>query len=169
MYPTLPGVNAMAEGVSGFGAGAPPTGLGSSFDPDMRRRYSGGQLQKGAPGNSMDIDDTLVQSPRDSHDSPMPKIDKLGVNSPLMRNSNLDPALRSPGANSEGSSDYADKVQEAWIENVRTIELLRNFVKEKLERGDFVHDSDNEDVPKTKMEEDEAASLYPVLKEVEGH
>jgi hypothetical protein len=60
-------------------------------------------------------------------------------------------------------------VQEAWIENVRTIELLRSFVKEKLDRGDFVHDSDeeDEDVPKSKAEEDEAASLYPVLKEVQ--
>jgi hypothetical protein len=174
MYPTLPGVNAMAEGASGFSAGgAPPTGLGSGFDQDMRRRYSGGQLQKGAPGeDAMDTDETPVQSPRGSRDSPMPKIDKLGVSSPLMRNSNLDPALRSPGANSEGSSDYADKVQEAWIENVRTIELLRNFVREKMDRGDFVHGSDGdegEDVPKTKMEDDEAASLYPVIKEVEGH
>ncbi|KIW01163.1 hypothetical protein, variant [Verruconis gallopava] len=164
MYPTLPGVNAMAEGASG---------LGSSFDADLRRRYSGGQLQKGAPsaGDVMETEDTPVQSPRSGRDSPMPKIDKLGVSSPSMRNSNLDPALRSPGAFSEGSaSDYADKVQEAWIENVRTIEMLRNFVKEKLERGDYVRDDeDDQEVPKTKTEEDEAASLYPVLREVTGH
>jgi hypothetical protein len=97
----------------------------------------------------------------------MPKVDKLGIHSPLMRNANLDPALRSPGAASDGSSEYADKVQEAWIENVRTIELLRSFVKEKLERGDFVHDSDSDDdVSRSKQEEDEAGSLYPVLKEV---
>lgn len=168
MYPTLPGVNAMAEGANGFSAGgAPPTGLGSSFDPEMRRRFSGGQLQQGAPsGDAMDTDDTPTQSPRDS---PMPKVDKLGIHSPSMRNANLDPALRSPGATSDGSSEYADKVQEAWIENVRTIELLRSFVKEKLERGDFVQSDDEEDIPKSKTEEDEAASLYPVLKEVEGN
>jgi hypothetical protein len=170
MYPTLPGVNAMAEGANGFSAGgAPPTGLGSSFDPEMRRRFSGGQLQQGAPdSDKMDTDETPTQSPRDS---PMPKVDKLGIHSPAMRNANLDPALRSPGAISDGSSEYADKQQEAWIENVRTIELLRSFVKEKLERGDFVHDSDeeDEDVPKSKTEEDEAASLYPVLKEVQDN
>merc|ERR1712036_173180 len=38
MYPTLPGVNAMAEGANGFSAGgAPPTGLGSRFDPQVPR------------------------------------------------------------------------------------------------------------------------------------
>lgn len=169
MYPTLPGVNAMAEGANGYSAGgAPPTGLGSSFDPEMRRRFSGGQLQQGAPSpDAMDTDVTPTQSPRDS---PMPKVDKLGIHSPSMRNANLDPALRSPGAASDGSSEYADKVQEAWIENVRTIELLRSFVKEKLERGDFAREEDeDEDVSRSKQEEEEAASLYPVLKEVQDN
>jgi len=166
MYPTLPGVNAIAEGANNFTAsGAPPTGLGSSFDNDPRRRYSGGQLQKEAPGDSMDVDET--PSPRNNRDDSMPKLDKLGVHSPSMRNAHLDPALRSPGAQSEASSDFTDKIQEAWIENVRTIELLRNFVKEKLERGDFV-DSDSEDIPKSKIEESEAGSLYPVLREVQN-
>jgi len=167
MYPTLPGVNAMAEGAGNFAAtGAPPTSLGSGFDNDLRRRYSGGQLQKGAPGDSMDIDET--PSPRESRDDSMPKLDKLGVHSPSMRNAHLDPALRSPGAQSEASSDYGDKLQEAWIENVRWIELLRNFVKEKLERGDYANSEDG-DVPKTKLEESEAGSLYPVLREVQGN
>jgi len=166
MYPTLPGVNAMAEGAGNFSTGAPPTGLGSGFDPDGRRRFSGGQLQKEAPSESMDLDET--PSPGDSRDDSMPKLDKLGVHSPLMRNAHLDPALRSPGAQSEASSDYGDKVQEAWIENVRWIELLRGFVKEKLERGDYA-DSEDGDVPKTKMEESEAGSLYPVLREVQNN
>jgi hypothetical protein len=167
MYPTLPSVTAMAEGSGSIG-GAAPTGLGSGFDHDLRRRYSGGQLQKHAPGDAMEIDDT----PSPQADNSMPKIDRLGVNSPPTRNAHLDPALRSPGANSEASSDYADKIQELWVENVRTIEALRQFVKEKLERGDYTDDvtgeSSLDDIPHTKIEDSEAQSLYPILRELDA-
>lgn len=157
MYPTLPAVSAMSEGASGYPtSSAPPSGLATAFDPDLRRRYSGGQLQKEAPsGDRMDLDD----SPSPLHDN-LPKIDKLGVKSPSL--SHVDPALRSPGAHSE-TSEQTDKAQESWIENVRIIEALRHFVRDRLERGDY-----DEDISKTEDEDSEAKSLYPVLREVQG-
>ncbi|QDS73784.1 hypothetical protein FKW77_005653 [Venturia effusa] len=164
-YPTLPGVSAMAEGISGYSASsAAPSGLATAFDHDLRRRYSGGQLQQRAPGDSADSEQTPSPRRRSESTDTMPAIDKLGVRSPSL--TNVDPALRSPGLQSE-ASDQADKAQESWIENVRLIEALRNFVRERLERGEFsTGDEERED---EKTEEDkEAQSLYPVLREVQG-
>lgn len=164
MYPTLPAVSAMADASGGYAtSSAPPSGLATAFDADLRRRYSGGQLQKEAPsGDRMDIDETPSPIEGRSSDK-MPKIEKLGVRSPSMKN--VDPALRSPGAQSE-SSEGTDKAQESWIENVRIIEALRQFVQEKLKTGDFEEDDD--DIPKTEQEDVDARNLYPVLRDVQG-
>jgi hypothetical protein len=163
-YPVLPGVSAMSEGVSGYPtSSAAPSGLATAFDHDLRRRYSGGQLQQRAPGESMDTDQTPSPRRRSESTETMPAIDKLGVRSPSL--TNVDPALRSPGMQSE-SSEQTDKAQESWVENVRLIEALRHFVRERLERGEFSSEEEQEDA---KTEEDkEAQSLYPVLREVQG-
>jgi len=159
----------MSEGISGYStSSATPSGLATAFDHDLRRRYSGGQLQQKAPGDTdMEDTDDTPSPPRQRSDSSdtLPKLDKLGVRSPSFKN--VDPALRSPGMQSESSESQTDKAQESWVENVRLIEALRHFVREKLERGDFAADEDDEDA--AKMEEDnEAKSLYPVLREVQG-
>ncbi|KAF2428796.1 hypothetical protein EJ08DRAFT_735554 [Tothia fuscella] len=163
MYPTLPTVSAMADASGAYAtSSAPPSGLATAFDADMRRRYSGGQLQKEAPaGDRMDVDETPSPTETERADK-MPKIERLGVKSPSMKN--VDPALRSPGAQSE-SSDGTDKAQESWIENVRIIEALRNFVQEKLSKGDYEED---EDIPLTEQEDVDAKNLYPVLRDVQG-
>jgi hypothetical protein len=165
MYPTLPAVSAMSENAGGYHtSSATQAGLGTAFEGDLRRRYSGGQLQKEAPsGDRMDIDETPspIEARHGSSDK-MPKIEKLGVRSPSFKN--VDPALRSPGMQSE-SSEGTDKAQESWIENVRIIEALRRFVQEKLERGDFEEDVD---ASKEDSEDSDAKSLYPVLREVHG-
>jgi len=168
MYPTLPAVSAMSEGVSGYPtSSAPPSGLATAFDADLRRRYSGGQLQKEAPsGDRMDIDETPspIEGRHGSSDK-MPRIEKLGMRSPSFKN--VDPALRSPGMQSE-SSEGTDKAQESWIENVRIIEALRRFVQEKLERGDFEEEGDSSKTEMTEMEDSDAKSLYPILRDVQG-
>ena len=57
-------------------------------------------------------------------------------------NSTIDPALRSEDSPGNAStpatkSDSDDKRQEDWIENIRTIETLRNWVKDRLSRGEY--------------------------------
>lgn len=155
----------MSEGISGYPtSSAAPSGLATAFDHDLRRRYSGGQLQKRAPGDSADPDQTPSPRRRSESMETMPAIDKLGVRSPSL--TNVDPALRSPGLQSE-ASDQTDKAQESWVENVRLIEALRNFVRERLERGEFSGEEDERENSKTE-EDKEAQSLYPVLREVQG-
>jgi len=149
--------------------GAPPSALGASFDADGRRRYSGNLLQKAAPArrSSDDMDISEQGSPKDSRrgseqDSLRHNVNQLAIQSPK-----VDPALRSPSQASSG--DHAVDSQEAWVENIRTIEKLRNYLKERLEQHDFV-DSDEEDTSpvdaKSSMSED-AQSLYPVLRAVQ--
>jgi hypothetical protein len=55
------------------------------------------------------------------------------------------------------------------VENIRTIERLRAYLKERLEANDFVGDSD-EDVKhedETRHMSDDARDLYPVLRAVQ--
>ena len=68
----------------------------------------------------------------------------------------VDPSLRSPtqqpetstigGTGGAGSSSSArgenvsEREQETWLENMRTVEFLRQLVKERLERGEFEPD-----------------------------
>lgn len=168
VYPTLPTVTAMSESSNAYASvsSAPPPGLAGAFDPDGRRRYSAGILQKAPGGDQGDSDGTSSSSPnsRSGSSDAMPKIDKLGVRSPGLRN--VDPALRSPGMLSEMSEEI-DKTNEAWVENIRIIEALRQFIRERLETGDYVDDGGNSHVMQTDQDK-EAQSLYPVLREVQG-
>jgi len=167
MYPTLPAVTAMSESSSAYASvsSAPPPGLAGAFDADGRRRFSGGLLQKAAGGDLGDSDGTSSSpTSRAGSSDTMPKFHKLGVRSPGLRN--VDPALRSPGMLSEMSEEM-DKSNEAWVENVRIIEALRQFIKEKIETGDYVDEDGNSDPMETDQDK-EAQSLYPVLREVQG-
>jgi hypothetical protein len=115
----------------------------------------------------MDIDETPspIEARHGSSDK-MPKLEKLGMRSPSFKN--VDPALRSPGMQSE-SSEGTDKAQESWIENVRIIEALRRFVQEKLERGDFEEEEgESSKSEMAEMEDSDAKSLYPILRDVQG-
>jgi hypothetical protein len=174
MYPTLPAVSAMTD-ISGsyVPSGAPASGLASSFDADGRRRYSGGQLQKAQPMDADESSSPMTSSRAGSSDT-MPKVEKLGLRSPAFKN--VDPALRSPGT--EGS-DEADRQNEAWVENVRLIEALRQFIREKLEKGDYEeenadagaaagHSHSHHEAMDTDHDQD-AKNLYPVLKELQDY
>ena len=179
MYPTLPSVSAMSE-MSAYPAtsGAPPSALAPSFDVDGRRRYSGPLLQKAAPdrrsSEQMDTSEDGA-SPKESRrgseqDGLRHNVNQLAIQSPR-----VDPALsgslRSPSQHSASSGDHAAEAQESWIENIRTIERLRSFIKEKLEQHDYEDDeeaSSPKDDSKHSMSDD-AHSLYPVLRAVRGN
>ncbi|KAF2837743.1 hypothetical protein M501DRAFT_1017528 [Patellaria atrata CBS 101060] len=175
MYPTLPSVTAMSDMSSNYTStsGAPSSGLASSFDPDGRRRYSGGLLQKANSSgreDRMDVDDnSSSQSRRSSADQNGIRrdVNRLALASP----SALDPSLRSP--KSETSAERLDdKDQEHWVENIRMIETLRTFIKGRLEHGEYDHDS-HEDVKREtndrRVMHDEEQSLYPVLRAALDH
>ena len=119
----------------------------------------------------------------------------------------VDPSLRSPTQQSEeatpsatagngggsgaGDQHAQEREQEAWVENIRTIEFLRQLVKDRLERGEFEHNGfgsngglhshqqqaqhqmqhpQQQQEQRREMSEAErdAQSLYPVLRAVEG-
>ena len=202
MYPTLPAVSAMGDmNASSYStSGAPASSLASGFDSDGRRRYSGGLLQRAAPERSSYDDrmeeDTPTQSPKalHSHDgsrSPSSAADeergrqlnrdirKMNIMSPSM----IDPAMRSSGDKSDEretgtpNRDDGDK-DEAWVENMRMIEMLKEFVTNRLKNGEYEEDDAAEGAGKDdqpeKMDEDikteeqrEAESLYPILRAVQ--
>jgi len=64
-------------------------------------------------------------------------------------------------------SEEMDKNNEAWVENIRVIEALRQFIRERIVTGDYVDDGNNSDSMETDQDK-EAHSLYPVLREVHG-
>ncbi|KAF1958394.1 hypothetical protein CC80DRAFT_490979 [Byssothecium circinans] len=161
MYPTLPSVSAMSD----MSAAAPSSGLGSAFD-DGRRRISGNLLQKAAPERNENdhMDTSGIGSPKDS-DSLHHNVNQLALHSPK-----VDPALslRSPSAVSSTSTEQPEASQQSWVENIRTIERLRAYLKERLEAHDYSSDSDeDEHIKRERRMSDDARDLYPVLRAVQ--
>jgi hypothetical protein len=165
MYPTLPSVSAMSD----MSAAAPSSGLAPAFDTDNRRRFSGNLLQKAAPdsreNSSMDMssDDDAKDRQDSEHDSLHHNVNQLNIHSPK-----VDPAIRSPSVASSNATETGDSSQQSWVENIRTIERLRAYLKERLESHDF---SDDEQEVKhdqeRRMSDDDAHNLYPVLRAVQ--
>ncbi|EHK99128.1 putative pH-response transcription factor pacC/RIM101 [Glarea lozoyensis 74030] len=153
---------AVTLGYSPHSTTAPASTLGTNFDSDPRRRYSGGMLQRSA----RDMDDDSSNGSR----TPTSK-----ENSPRLENtvrstlsSNIDPSLSgalSPSAQSEGGDSARDRAEEAWIENIRVIEALREFVRQRLTDQDYIKDEEeDEEMTDAKSPEKSSESLYPVLR-----
>ena len=164
MYPTLPSVSAMSD----MSAAAPSSGLAPAFDTDNRRRFSGNLLQKAAPDRSESSMDTSSDagSPKDRHDSEHDSLHH-NVNQLALHSPKVDPALRSPSVSSS-TTEQGDSSQQSWVENIRVIERLRAYLKERLEAHDF--SDDEEDVKhdeERRMSDDDAHNLYPVLRAVQ--
>ncbi|KAJ2897375.1 uncharacterized protein MKZ38_004713 [Zalerion maritima] len=138
------------------GSNITPT-LGTSFDTDRSRRHSGGLLQKASRGLA-----------------PLPEI-SVDVQTPKEKES--ESAVSSPSA-SESSTDAR---HEAWLENIRLIEYLRQSIQNKLSVGDFDQEEEDktEDAPKEPKDfqmsgdsprrsatpaESDPEPLYPLLK-----
>jgi hypothetical protein len=145
---------------------APTSTLGTNFDSDPRRRYSGGMLQRSAnPPRSVDMMDVSDASTTPSPKESTPQL--LTIKSNV--SSNIDPALSavsSPGVHSESGDSARDRAEEAWIENIRVIEALRKFISDKLERKEY-EDDDNVSMGGTEeksVAEKSSENLYPVLR-----
>jgi hypothetical protein len=151
-------------------AAAPSSGLAPAFDSDGRRRFSGNLLQKAAPDRSEnDSMDTSSDgaSPKERHDSEQDSlhhnVNQLAIHSPR-----VDPALRSPSVASSTPTETGDSSQQSWVENIRVIERLRAYLKERLDTHDFSEDQeDTKHEHERHMSDDDARNLYPVLRAVQ--
>ena len=201
LYPSLPNINAsIADTNNGTWApsnGAPPSGLANGFEDYQGRRFQGGYLGRVQPRPSSRAneggDAASPGSRRGSSDDREAALAKGVKNvdiatSPTDRNAqhggvNLPPINRHKTSGSEGSSTSSDANQEAWVQNIRVIEALRQFVQTKMESGEFGGDnpddqSNGAQTPRAHRAEDReadvkeqqsspGASLYPSLKPME--
>jgi len=139
MYPQLPSVAGLSSVGSSYSA-TPVSGLASGFDGFDARRYSGGRLQRQAPQSNEEVEMSL--------DSPEAEGQRTPKQGSAVNQANVDPALRDEESMetevpTEGALSEDDEAQAraAFEENVRSIEHLRNWVRERLEAGDFVRDA----------------------------
>jgi len=97
-----------------------PSTLGSSFDP-VTRRHSGGYLQSAnGARRSPDEPEGGAPTPRAVHSPP------------------------SGSVSSPNESDGSDREYEDWIMNIRLIEKLRQYVRERLDAKAYEDASDDE-------------------------
>lgn len=170
MYPTLPGVTSdtIAEGYGSSSSMAPTSTLGSQFENQPRRRYSGGRLQKAQPldrTSKRDEMDTSEDYPANAKNAAVSSSSSEAgsVVKPQTRrmvefsSSNIDPALGGTASPSSGEMDEgAIKANEMWVGNIRTIEALRTWIKQRLENHEYESEGEGEGKEGT-------PSLYPNL------
>lgn len=159
MYPTLP--TSLPTVSQGFGQSTTTT-LGPSYESNERRRYSGGILQRAraTPISPLHESTSAASTPKASDSA-------LSVGSPSSE-SDVSEATRE-----------RDEQYDRWLENMRVIESLREYVRGRLHRREFVeehaeHTPDREpdamdvDVKSPKIEVKnlprEGSSLYPILR-----
>ncbi|KAI9816461.1 MAG: hypothetical protein M1827_001593 [Pycnora praestabilis] len=195
LYPHLQGHSAATEMPGLYSqpaSSAPSSSLGPAFDPDQRRRYSGGMLQKAnnpsRADEDVDMSDSTASPPNAT--SPEASSDRGEALADKVKNFEIttdliDPELSSLGQ-TESRESAADKAQEAWVDNIRVIEALRKFIAERLEKGQY--DDSDDGTMKTEHEDEvnggaeaikagrremtevekDAESLYPVLRAMEA-
>ncbi|KOS18764.1 pH-response transcription factor pacC/RIM101 [Escovopsis weberi] len=150
MYPNLP---ASLPAVSqGFGHSTTAT-LGPSFDSNDRRRYSGGLLQRarGAP----------PPAPPRSPEEPRAATPKASDSASA--------AAESPSSDSDVSETtrLREEQYDRWLENMRLIETLRDYVQGRLKRKEYDDNSGATSLHRDfdAMDVDPRASRSPVVAE----
>jgi hypothetical protein len=125
MYPSLP--TSLPTVSQGFGQSTTAT-LGPSFESNERRRYSGGMLQRarGAPPRSAPTEDVRSPEARKPSESAL--------------------SIGSPSSESDASEATREREEQydRWLENMRVIETLRDYVRSRLDRRDFVADEEDQ-------------------------
>jgi hypothetical protein len=166
-YPTLP---ADANGYSPHSTAAPASTLGTNFDSDFRRRYSGGMLQRSAYLDSSSTSrGALIDEDNDYSSTPTPT--KANPEIVVHASAPAYPSTSSASSPEDSSAarereraEEADRREEAWIENIRVIEALRRLISERLERKEY-DDEEAEDVSMSgTAQQNQSQSLYPVLR-----
>ena len=183
LYPTIP--NTSSGPMSNM---VPTSALGAQFDTDLRRRRSGGTLQKARPifggtDENMSAGQEGINEAMDMSPTSQPPTSYKSKKSNSFKH-NIDPALAGTVSSSDssgsltppatGNGSIPADAEENWVENMRLLEALKALVRGRLERGEWENDDDVEntdnhdnDHEMVKREEtDMVGSLYPVLKDV---
>lgn len=132
---------------SSFMQHVPPTGLAGDDDSDYRRRFQSGRHWRAQPQERQKSAGSDTSS---SKDSELAKgVGKVNISPPTpeSKRSPKEPANDASSDRSDGSSEGStgssegkragDEKLTAWLNNIRLIEALRNFVKHRLEHGEF--------------------------------
>ena len=135
MYPNLP------AGDMGYQTGNGAT-LGGHYDnEDLRRRYSGGMLQRAQPARDGRSEGSATPPAAEMNKKSATKGKKKG--SPA--ESAIDPALSAPALSGEGTPGSKggltkEEIDQKWADNLALIEWIRGFVKKLVEEGKFEAD-----------------------------
>ncbi|KAI6365388.1 hypothetical protein MCOR25_005401 [Pyricularia grisea] len=114
--------------------------LGSNFS-SVERRLSGGILQSASRDRERESSYDGASTPRGPE------------------------SIGSPSASSDASGSEPESY-DSWVQNMRTIEALRELVRERLRRGQYDDVEESVDLPpiKTERPEEEQKPLYPSLR-----
>jgi hypothetical protein len=176
MYPTLP-ANTTADMAYAAASAATLSGL---YEDD-RRRWDGGRLQRAAPGKGKDDMDVMSDGSVTPPASAMNKEAK-GKQRDSPASIVIDPALSTASSEAKESVDQT----ETWVQNMRLIEWMREFIKKKLETdfeeenaeatkeagkkeaaaGEDTEMTGTDDKDQDKTAVSDAQQLYPLLKEI---
>lgn len=162
-YPQLPTSNGVA-----FPGSAAPAPLGSSFMSDDRP-HRGGNLQ----GSSREVSygSSSSSSSKPSQPQPQPQSQpQPQPQSPVQSQSQRQASVSSPSADSDSGSE--PELYDQWVNNVRIIEDLRRYVKDRLARQEYDAEQNrgrNMPEPPTTgrtlvKQESPVMSLYPELR-----
>ena len=177
MYPSLPSSTADYAAIAANSAAT----MSSMYEDDARRRIGGGMLQRAAPSKSDDGMDIERDGSMTPPASSMNKGKAKGKES-SPKDSVIDPALS--GEAGTPKADKPEDEQETWLQNLRLIEWMREYIKRQLETGTFEGDEAQKqaqpdvkpeavDADMTDVHDDseqrkkDEEQLYPVLRHVE--
>ncbi|KAL8772957.1 MAG: hypothetical protein Q9209_001977 [Squamulea sp. 1 TL-2023] len=157
MYPSLPG--GTSANLAGNIFGASSSTLGSQFD-DQRRRYSGGRLRAGQPLQRTEDD---MDTASDGAATPRARSSQSPAAIQGTAATNIDPALTGSGSPNTGEvTAQSAESSEEWVQLMRTVENLRNWIRARLEHGEFESDGEHDEA-KHEHEHEQTPTLYPVL------
>ena len=155
MYPRLPSAtvaDGMAPGYATATSTAPPSTLGGIFDHDDRRRYTGGSLQRARPETRRHSDEMDIS--HGGERTPLAKEESKSALPPNISANLIDPALHATASNdaedaqrtAQAASKVAEKADPKWVEKARLIDFIRDWVHDRLEKGEFedgVHNTEH--------------------------
>ena len=130
LYPIIP---ASASDMAYAAASA--STLSGLYEED-RRRWEGGRLQRAAPGRNKDDMDMTSDGSVTPPASAIHKETK-GKKRDTPGSNVIDPALSTDGPSTPRDSKDSPDQTEMWVQNMRLVEWMREFIKKKLESGDF--------------------------------
>lgn len=162
MYPRLPSATVADSMIVGYSTAssaappsAPPSALGSTFDHEIYRRYTGGTLQRSRPEERRlsDAMDPTQNTKDDSDRTPIARSLQGSASSSPGRipASLVGPASSGSPSEMEASTRAVQAVAQVaeppdvrWVEMVGLIDYLRNYIASHLEWNKYKGDSDRQ-------------------------